>query len=182
MARRPLPTPQETAEILKRLRTRPPRRPPPPMGRSLAPLVKALDAKYGHGPGALQARWKEIVGDALARRSEPMKIVKSRTGGATLELKVDGPAATLVQHQAPEILARLDLILGQGAVTRLRIVQGPVRVGARDKASQTPRRRKAGPLDAAAEAELSQGFAAQPDGPLKEALIRLGRAVLRQDR
>ena len=181
MARRPLPTAQETMEILKRLRTKPPRRPPMPMGRSLSPLVKALDAKYGHGPGALQARWKEIVGDALARRTEPTKIVKSRVGGATLELKVDGPAATLVQHQAPEILARLDLILGPGAVTKLRIVQGPIRVGA-DKTPARPRRRKAQPLDAAAEAELAQGLADQPDGPLKEALTRLGRAVLRTER
>ena len=56
MARRSLPTPQETVEILKRLRTRPPRRTAPPLGRSLSPLLKALDAKYGHGPGALQAR------------------------------------------------------------------------------------------------------------------------------
>jgi hypothetical protein len=180
MPRRTLPTPQEAAEILKRVRTRPPRRPPSPVGRSLTPLVKALDARFGQGPGVLQARWKEIVGDALARRSEPMKIIKSRAGGATLELKVDGPAATLVQHQAPEIIARLDLILGKGAVTRLRIVQGPVRVNADSPAPA--RRRKAQPLDAAAEAELARGLAEQPDGPLKDALTRLGRAVLRQGR
>ena len=109
-----------------------------------------------------------------------MKIVKMRTGGATLELKVDGPAATLVQHQAPDILARLDLILGKDAVTKLRIVQGPVRPPSqRDGSPQAPRRRKAQPLDAAAEAELAEGLAAQPDGPLKTALIRLGRGVLK---
>ena len=83
-----------------------------------------------------------------------------------------------MQHQVPEILARLDLILGQGAVTKLRIVQGPVRA----QAAAPPRRRKAQPLDAAAEAELADGLADQPDGPLKDALIRLGRAVLRQPR
>jgi hypothetical protein len=187
MARRQLPTAQEAAEILKRRRTRPAIRPAPPVGRSLTPLIKALDERFGKGPDALKARWKEIVGDVLAKRSEPMKIVKARTGGATLELKVDGPAATLVQHQAPDILARLDLILGTGAVTKLRIVQGPVRPpalrpGARDGSPQPGRRRKIQPLDAAAEAELSQGLEAQPDGPLKEALKRLGRGVLRQGR
>jgi hypothetical protein len=187
MARRQLPTAAEAAEILKRRRTRPAIRSAPPVGRSLTPLIKALDERFGKGPDALKARWKEIVGEVLAKRSEPMKIVKARTGGATLELKVDGPAATLVQHQAPDILARLDLILGSGAVTKLRIVQGPVRPpalrpGGRDGPRQSGRRRKIQPLDAAAEAELAQGLAEQPDGPLKDALIRLGRGVLRQER
>ncbi len=55
-----------------------------------------------------------------------MKLVKSRTGGATLELRVAGPVAALIQHQAPLILDRLNLYLGEGAVARLRIVQGPL--------------------------------------------------------
>lgn len=181
--RRPLPTPEEAADILRRRRTRPPFRAAPSAGKSLAPLVKALDERFGQGPGALEARWKEIVGDALARRSEPVKLVKARGGGGTLELKVDGPAATLVQHQAPQILARLDLILGAGAVTRLRIVQGPLKAKtARDPASQPRRRRRAAPLDAAAEAELAQGLETQADGPLKDALLKLGRGVLSQGR
>jgi WD40 repeat protein len=44
-----------------------------------------------------------------------------------LELRVDGPAAALVQHQAPEILSRVNLFLGAGSVGKLRIVQGPVK-------------------------------------------------------
>ncbi|MGE5502481.1 MAG: DUF721 domain-containing protein, partial [Ignavibacteriales bacterium] len=35
------------------------------------------------------------------------------------------------------------------------------------------------PLDAAAERELADGLADQPDGPLKSALLKLGREVLR---
>ncbi len=38
-----------------------------------------------------------------------MKLVKQRGGGSVLELKVDGPAAALIQHQAPEILSRVNL-------------------------------------------------------------------------
>jgi hypothetical protein len=49
----------------------------------------------------LQARWREIVGETLARRTEPVRVIKSRTGeGGTLELRVDGPVASLIQHQA----------------------------------------------------------------------------------
>jgi hypothetical protein len=178
--RRPLPTAEEALEILKRRRTRPQRRPPPPAGKSLAPLIKKLDEKFGQGPGVLKARWREIVGDTLARRTEPVRVIKSRTGeGGTLELRVDGPVASLIQHQAPQITQRLDLLLGKGAVTKLRIVQGPVKVQA---AAVAPRPRRKPPLDAAQERDLTDSLADQPDGGLQDALLKLGRGVLRDPR
>ncbi|MEI9963728.1 MAG: DciA family protein [Caulobacteraceae bacterium] len=181
---RSLPTPQEAAAILASKRTRPIHRPPPRAGRALSKVVKALDERFGQGADGLKARWREIAGDVLAARTEPVKLVKGRGGaGAVLEIRVDGPAAALIQHQAPEILARVRLFLGADAVERLRIVQGPVR----HKAPQGPagvkaagaRRRAVGPLDAAAEARLEADLAAAPDGPLKTALRRLGREVMR---
>jgi hypothetical protein len=179
--RRPLPTAEEALAILKRRRTRPQIRPPPPAGKSLAPLIKQLDAKFGQGPALLQTRWREIVGETLARRTEPVRVIKSRTPGegGTLELRVDGPVASLIQHQAPQITARLDLLLGKGAVTRLRIVQGPVKVQAAPAAA---RARRKPPLDAAQERELADSLDAQPEGGLKEALLKLGRGVLRDPR
>jgi len=45
-----------------------------------------------------------------------------------------------------------------------------------------PVRRRAQPLDAAQEAELAQGLASAPDGPLKAALLALGRNVLKRNR
>ena len=93
---RPLPTPAEAAEILARKRTRPQRRPPPVAGRGLSKLLKELDAKYGQGPGALQARWREIVGVELAKRTEPVKLTKPRGGGpGALEIRVAGASAAL---------------------------------------------------------------------------------------
>jgi hypothetical protein len=179
--RRPLPTAEEALAILKRRRTRPQFRAPPPAGKSLAPLIKQLDAKFGQGPALLQTRWREIVGETLARRTEPVRVIKSRTPGegGTLELRVDGPVASLIQHQAPQITARLDLLLGKGAVTRLRIVQGPVKVQA---APVAPRARRKPPLDAAQERELADSLGAQPEGGLKDALLKLGRGVLRDPR
>ncbi|WP_309646489.1 DciA family protein [Phenylobacterium sp.] len=175
---RQLPTAAEAAAILARKRTRPQRRPPPVAGRSLNRLLKALDGKYGQGPGALQARWREIVGVEIARRTEPVKLTKPRTGGpAALEIRVAGASAALIQHQAPEIVARVNLFLGEAAVNKLRIVQGPLRATA--EAAKPPRRRSA-PLDAAQEAELERGLAETPDGPLKAALLSLGRGVLRR--
>jgi hypothetical protein len=180
-----LPSAAEASRILATKRTRPVHRGPPSAGRRLSGLIKQLDERFGAGPESLQARWREIVGENLAARTEPVKLSRPRNGaGAVLELKVDGPAATLIQHQAPELLMRVNLFLGPGSVERLRIVQGVVKRAAvaagPAKASQA-RRRLAQPLDAGLEAALVSGVASAPEGPLKTALIRLGREVLRRD-
>lgn len=183
MPNRRLPTPAETARILSERRTRPAYRGPPPAGKKLTPLLKGLEEKFGQGPDVLRARWREIAGEQLAARTEPVKLIKTRTGGATLELKVDGPMAAVIQHQAPELLARVNLYLGEGQVSRLRIVQGRVKpppAVAETRAAKA-RRRRARPLDAAEEAALEQGLAKAADGPLKQALLKLGREVLRAE-
>ena len=175
---RPLPTAAEAAAILSRKRTRPQHRPPPVAGRGLRRLLKDLDEKFGQGPGALQARWREIVGVDIAKRTEPVKLTKPRGGGpSALEIRVAGASAALIQHQAPEIVARVNLFLGEGAVNKLRIVQGPLRGLASEP---RPQPRRTPPLDAAQEAELARGLDGVPDGPLKAALLSLGRGVLRR--
>ena len=179
MRRRPLPSPAEAADILSRKRSRPLRRPPPPAGGSLAKMLKGLEERFGQGSGALSARWPEIIADKrLARVTEPVKLVKIRGGGSILELKVNGPAAALVQHQADDILARVNLVLGGDTVRRLRIVQGPVNPRP-ESAQPLNRKRRAAPLDAAVEAELAKSLEAAPDNSLKAALMKLGRAVMR---
>ena len=177
MPKRPLPTLEEARAILAAKRTRPQHRPPPPAGRGLAKYVRELDAKYGQGSGALAARWREIVGPEIARRTEPVKLVRGRNGGPSLlEIRVAGPAAAIIQHQAHEVLARVNLFLGPDAVQKLRIVQGPLH-----RTEPAPKRR-AVPLDAAKEAELVKSLADAPDGKLKDALLNLGRGVLRRSR
>ncbi|HEX3364412.1 DUF721 domain-containing protein, partial [Phenylobacterium sp.] len=149
-------------------------------GRALGKLIRELDAKFGQGPGALQARWREIVGADVARRTEPVKLVRGRNGGpSSLEIRVAGPAAAIIQHQAHEILARVNLFLGADAVQKLRIVQGPLQN--KYEPAAKPRRRLP-PLDAAAEAGLQTELATAPDGKLKSALLALGRGVLRRAR
>ncbi|WP_374515538.1 DUF721 domain-containing protein, partial [Brevundimonas sp.] len=146
-------------------------------GRALQGLIRELDAKLGRGAGALEPRWREIVGERLARVTRPQKLTRGRDGrGGTLELRVAGPAALLVQHQSEEILQRVNLFLGPGSVEKLRIAQGPVKPLADAPA---PPRRKAvqPPLPAAVEAELKTSVETAPD-LLKGPLERLGRAVL----
>jgi len=156
-------------------------RPPPPAGRSLAPLIKKLDAQFGRGAGALEPRWVEIVGERLARVTRPQKLTKGRgAAGGTLELRVAGPAALLVQHQSEDIIQRVNLFLGAGSVERLRIAQGPVKplpvAGAKARARG---KMVLPPLPASVEAELATSVEDAPDS-LKAALRKLGRAVLSQ--
>ncbi len=178
MARRTLPDANEAAQILAARRSRPARRAPPTAGKSLATLLKPLEARFGQGSSALQARWPEIVGEVIARNTEPVKLTKPRGGGpGVLELRVNGPAATLIQHQAPQIIERVNLFLGIGTAGKLRIVQGPIRNSA---ARTTARPRRAPPLDAAQEASLARELSDAPDGPLKTSLLRLGREIMRR--
>lgn len=179
MARRSLPTSHEAIRILAQKRTRAQPRPPPVAGRGLSKLIRELDEKFGQGPGALQARWREIVGPEIARRTEPVKLTKGRNGaGSSLEIRVAGASAAIIQHQGQEILSRVNLFLGADAVQKLRIVQGPLRQAAAAAAKPAPRRPQ--PLDAAAEAKLAQGLDGAPDNALKVALMSLGRAVMRR--
>lgn len=145
----------------------------------MSKLIRTLDERFGQGAGALQARWPEIVGEAVARRTEPVKLTKPRSGGgATLEIKTEGASALALQHQAPEILSRVNVFLGAGAVEKLRIVQGPVRRTSLIKA-KPPRPRPLSPLDAATEAELDRSLE-HASGDLKDALKRLARGALRR--
>jgi hypothetical protein len=144
-----------------------------------------LDARFGKGDEGLKARWREVVGEALARRTEPVRLSRPRTSGpAALELRVEGAAATLIQHQAPDIIARVNLYLGAGTIDRVRIVQGPLRGGPQRKAISRPRPRmlRDQPLDAAAEQALAQDLRGLPEGALKTALTHLGRVMARRGR
>lgn len=180
MPSRKLPTAAEAAEILTRRRTRPARRAPPPAGRSLAPLLKSLDARFGQGPAALQARWAEIVGADLARRTEPVRVSSPRGGApGVLEIRVAGPSATLIQHRSAEILDRVNLFLGAGAAGRLRVVQGPLRGTGSTPPGQATSRRRPPPLDAAVEAALAEAAEPARSERLKCALVSLGRSVHR---
>ena len=183
---RSLPSLEEAARILGAKRTRPPRRPPPAASRAVTRAIKGLDAKFGQGVEGLAAHWTEVVGKALSARSEPGRLIKSRLKpGAILELRVEGPSSILIQHQAPDIIQRVNLFLGAGAVTSLRIVQRPLIKSTRGSASKgrsSGSARGKTPLDAGEERRLADGLAAFADGPLKQALHRLGREVLRDSK
>jgi len=106
-------------------RGRPPIAPPPSAGRAASRLIKPLSAKFGPGASELQGHWKEIVGEALAAYSSPVKF-QSGAGGLTLVINARGPAASLIEAQSAQILDRVARFAGR-APKRLKLTQGALK-------------------------------------------------------
>jgi hypothetical protein len=83
--------------------------------------MRGLGAPEASGVHLVFDRWSEVVGEALANRTRPLKIDAHR-----LVLAVDEPAlVTHVRFLQPELLARLEELLGPGRVTAIDLRVGP---------------------------------------------------------
>ncbi|WP_297802550.1 DciA family protein [uncultured Brevundimonas sp.] len=178
MRRRPLPSEEETLRILSERRTKRTLRPPPLASQKLQKFIRELDQKFGRDANSLEPRWAEIVGERIARVSNPMRIIKGKgNAGGVLELKVVGPAALLVQHQQEEIINQVNLYLGSKTVEKIRIQQGPVKALTSAAKPKSRTRPPLPPIPPAAEAELEQSVAHLPEH-LRKALTKLGKAAI----
>lgn len=86
-------------------------------------MLRGLGAPEASGVHLVFDRWIEVVGESLAARTKPLRIE-----GHKLVLAVDEPAmVTHVKFLQPELLARLEELLGPGRVTALDLRVGPKR-------------------------------------------------------
>ena len=116
----------------------------------------------------LKADWPAIVGAEWAATTWPAAL--GRDGD--LKLRALSAAALEVQHRAPLLIERVNAYLGRPAVTRLRLVQGPLPL-------PPAARRPLAPTLAAAEAALIEAQLRDiADPELRGALARLGQAVV----
>lgn len=145
--------------------------------RDLVPkIVGRSFVRQGFASAELVTRWTEIVGAELAAHSEPIKIQWTRPPDGedqepgTLVLRVEGPAAIEVQHQANVVCERVNAFLGWRAVARLALRQAPLRRG---------ERRKPRGADPVATARIAETLAEVADDDLRQALSRLGAAIKR---
>lgn len=124
--------------------------------------------KHGFAESRLVTDWQAIVGERLAEVCLPDKLGRD----SVLSIRVAPAFALELQHLEPKILERIATFFGHRAVTRLKLRQGDVVPPDRPKA-HTPR-----PLTDAEEAKLKTQLDGIDDPGLREALERLGRAVL----
>ena len=96
---------------------------PQKLGVALDAVMRGLGAPEASGVHLVFDRWEEVVGEALAAHTRPLKI-----DGKRLVLAVDEPAiATHVKFLQAELLARLEELLGPDRVTAIDLRVGPKR-------------------------------------------------------
>jgi len=97
-------------------------------------FTRRIVEKSGRRRGFIQTellmRWPGIVGQEIATYCCPEKLTDSvgrnfETEGATLTIRVDGGAATELQHLEPQLIERINRYFGYAAVKRIKLVQGP---------------------------------------------------------
>lgn len=168
MAKREAPSKSGDAAA-ERISERSGRRGPAKLAVQVGSTARTLAAGRGFTMISVASRWHDIAGAALANHTQPLSI--SPTG--VLTLRADGGAALLVQHQSREMIARVNALLGPGAVSSVKLVQGAVQRG-RDLPPKPSPPRIAPDDEAAIQARVQ----AVSDPDLRERLVRLMRRAL----
>jgi hypothetical protein len=130
----------------------PPNRPARVGGpRALADLVPAVSEtafrKFGFVQSSLLTRWPEIVGDRLARVTQPesLRFAKGMKAEGTLRLTVSGAASPMVSHLTPDLIASVNRFFGYRAVAKVTLLQGALRRAAPSAQTPAPTRPNAPP-------------------------------------
>lgn len=143
------------------------------MARLLGSILDPAARRRGFAEASLLADWAAIVGPAMARRCQPVRVdhAPGRRGAGTLLLQASSAAALEIQHGAPQLIERINAYFGHRAVRQLRLVQMPLPPA---PAPAPPRLRPVAPEE---EAALAAGVAEVADEALRTALLTLGRTV-----
>lgn len=129
--------------------------------------------------------WDEIVGPDFEECSRPEKIIWPRQRGqmqsdaerggglepGQLTIACEGSRALFLSHQQGEIISRINSFFGFPAINRIKIIQKTVQK--HDKIRKRPRR-----LQKSEQQELHTMLDGVEDSNLKQALAKLGEAVL----
>jgi hypothetical protein len=94
-----------------------------PVGSDARVLARNAFERAGFADSTLVLRWREIVGDDVARLAQPVKLSESASGGI-LTLRADPAAAVFLEHDSRALCERINAYLGRVAVAKLRFVPG----------------------------------------------------------
>lgn len=156
------------------------------------PLAEFVEATLDHAMAAqgfagtdIILSWPEIVGERLAGSSHPIRMQWPRRGAgqapgerpdpATLIVRCEGAFALELQHLAPLVVERVNAVYGWRCVGRIVIKQGPVPRPAPPPPAPPP-------LSAEERARLALSLTEIESDALRDALGRLGGAVVATER
>ncbi|OWK24331.1 hypothetical protein AJ87_22930 [Rhizobium yanglingense] len=140
-------------------------------------LIDPVLAKRAGINTALLGSWDEIAGEDFADCTRPEKIAWARGNEidtykpGVLTIACEGARALFLTHAQGELIQRINSFFGFAAVHQIRIVQKPVSQAA--KRSRTPP-----PLKGEAARKLEDMMEGIEGDKLREAVKRLGTAVL----
>jgi hypothetical protein len=151
----------------------PPKQHSRPLASALHQVTAKIYRKRGFAAAGVVNNWPAIVGPQLARHTMPERL----GADGTLRLRVDGPLATELQHLEPQILEKIAQYFGYRAVHRLRLIQGPL-----EKKPPPATPAPTPELDSDSAKTLAGTLEGTRNAAVKNALARLGKAVLGQAR
>ena len=136
-------------------------------------IAGAALGKRGFGEAQMVTQWETVVGAELAAEISPERLVFSRgeRRQGTLRLRVSSAFAIEAQHLEPVIIERINGFFGYQAIARIVLVQGP-------PLASPPKTVKPRPLTPEENRTLDQKRASIADPVLRDALQRLGAAVV----
>ena len=138
---------------------------PSRLGDLFRKVLPGLRLERAAEAGLLSARWREVVGDAVADHAEPTSL---RAG--VLRVRTDSPVwAAEIGYLSEMIKERANALLGAAVVSEVRLWTAPGGMSRRAGRADRAGARKAVPL-------LEEGASAQPsEGP--EAALERARAA-----
>lgn len=151
------------------------------MGRITRPLRRSAMGKFP-ALNNLVEHWPDIATPDIARHAVPIKLIPQRTPNSsgeknrpcfTLHLQVKPAFAPLLQHDLPGLQTRCNQFLGYDAISKITLHQAP------PEPYQRPALRPITPVE---QKNLDAMGAKISDPVLRDALTRLGMAILRQKR
>ena len=103
-----------------------------PIGDVVDDLMDEDVFSRGMPIATLARRWPELVGERLARATQPASL----EGGVLLVRASDGPWGAQARYLAEEIRERADQALGKGSVRTVRVVVGSAASDRRNRRSE----------------------------------------------
>ena len=105
--------------------------------RRVADLVPAIGGqafrRFGFTQSIIVERWAEVVGERYARHSRPesLSMPRGKQDGGTLKVAVSGALAPMLAHVEPQVIERVNRLLGHNAVARVVLRQADMEPVAR---------------------------------------------------
>lgn len=143
--------------------------------RQVAELVPAIGGqafkRFGFTQSAVVARWEEVVGPRYARYSRPesLSFPRGQKDGGTLKVAVTGALAPMLRHVEPQVIERVNRMLGYAAVAKLVLRHADIEPAMRAPPLPPP------PVELSAETRSTLRDVADPE--LRASLESLARAL-----